>query len=54
VSDYTAHTLHIYLERGILATFNTDNPKIGGVDLQYEYNVAAPAAGLNPENIMTA
>ena len=29
-SDYTTDPLHIYLERGILATINTDNPKIMG------------------------
>ena len=51
VSGYATHPLRIYIERGILATINTDDPKISGIDLQYEYNVAAPAAGLNPENI---
>jgi adenosine deaminase len=29
-------------------------PQSSGIGLQYEYNVAAPAAGLNPENIKTA
>ena len=54
VSGYATHPLRIYIKRGILATINTDDPKISGIDLQYEYNVAAPAAGLNPENIEMA
>ena len=54
VSDYAAHPLSVYIERGILATINTDDPKISGIDLPYEYNVAAPAAGLNPEQIEIA
>ncbi len=54
VSGYATHPLRIYIERGILATINTDDPKISGIDLQYEYNVAAPEAGLSPENIEMA
>lgn len=54
VSDYAAHPLRFFLERGILATINTDNPGISGIDLHYEYQVAAPAAGLNPGLIKTA
>jgi adenosine deaminase len=46
VPDYASHPLRGFLERGLLATINTDAPTICGVDLRYEYEVAAPAAGL--------
>jgi adenosine deaminase len=42
------------LAEGLLATINTDDPVISGIDLAYEYNVAAPAAGLTPGEIRTA
>jgi adenosine deaminase len=46
VPDYASHPLRGFLERGLLATINTDGPTICGVDLCYEYEVAAPAVGL--------
>jgi adenosine deaminase len=46
VPDYPSHPLKIFLEKGIRATINTDDPGISGIDLPYEYNVAAPKAGL--------
>jgi adenosine deaminase len=42
------------LERGILVTLNTDDPGISGIDLRYEYEIAAPRAGLTPEQIRQA
>ena len=42
------------LDRGILATLNTDDPVISGIDLRHEYEVAAPAAGLTPADIRQA
>lgn len=54
VRDYASHPLRAFLERGILATINTDDPGISGIDLDHEYLVAAPAAGLSPEQIATA
>ncbi|MCC6146042.1 MAG: adenosine deaminase [Anaerolineaceae bacterium] len=54
VPDYTSHPLRQFLEQRIMATINTDDPGISGVDLNYEYNVAAPAAGLTPEMIRQA
>jgi adenosine deaminase len=47
VADYAAHPLKQFLAAGLLATINTDDPGISAVDLHYEYNVAAPMAGLN-------
>jgi adenosine deaminase len=54
VSDLANHPIRQFLEQGLLATINTDDPGISGVDLPYEYNVAAPAAGLSPEQIHQA
>ena len=46
VADYATHPLKQFLEAGLLATINTDDPGISAIDLRYEYNVAAPRAGL--------
>ncbi len=54
VSSYATHPLRHFLEQGLLATINTDDPGISGIDLRYEYEVAAPAAGLSPEQIIQA
>ncbi len=47
VSDYAAHPLRFFLEKGLPATINTDDPGISAIDLHYEFNVAAPLAGLS-------
>lgn len=54
VPDYASHPLRLFLERGLPATINTDDPGISGIDLRYEYEVAAPAAGLTAEQIHQA
>ena len=54
VADYASHPLRRFLERGLLATINTDDPGISAIDLSYEYEVAAPAAGLSAEQIRQA
>ena len=54
VPDYPSHPLKIFLELGILATINTDDPGISGIDLPYEYNIAAPKAGLSEVEIRQA
>jgi len=51
--DYASHPAKTFLEKGILYTLNTDDPGISGIDLAYEYNVAAPAAGFTPEQMRT-
>ncbi|MFZ5918935.1 MAG: adenosine deaminase [Chloroflexota bacterium] len=48
VPDYASHPLRRFLDRGLLATINTDDPGISAIDLRHEYEVAAPAAGLTP------
>ena len=54
VPDYANHPLRAFLETGILATINTDDPGISGIDLAHEYQIAAPAAGLSPDQIHQA
>lgn len=54
VKDYPSHPIKQFLEHGILATINTDDPGISGIDLAYEYRVAAPAVGLSAAQIRQA
>jgi adenosine deaminase len=54
VADYAGHPLRIFLQHGLLATINTDDPGISGIDLNYEYEVAAVKAGLSQEQIHQA
>ncbi len=49
VPDYASHPLRRMLEEGLLATINSDDPGISAIDLPYEFNVAAPQAGLSAE-----
>jgi len=51
VADYASHPLKQMLEYGLLATINSDDPGISAIDLPYEFNVAAPKAGLSAEQI---
>jgi adenosine deaminase len=54
VPGFAVHPLKQFLARGLLATINTDDPVISGIDLRHEYDVAAPAAGLTPAEIQQA
>jgi adenosine deaminase len=54
VPDYPSHPLRFFLEQGLLATINTDDPGISAIDLHYEYEVAAVKAGLTGEMIHQA
>ena len=54
VETYSSHPLRQFLEKGLLATINTDDPGISGIDLPYEYNVAAPRSGLTDAQIRQA
>ena len=51
VKDYPSHPLKLFLQHDILATLNSDDPGISAHYLRYEYEHAAPAAGLSPELI---
>ena len=48
VPSLAAHPLAFFLQQGMLASINTDDPVISGIDLAYEFDVAAPAAGITP------
>jgi len=54
VETYSDHPLRQFLENGLLATINTDDPGISGINLAHEFRVAAPAAGLTPQQIRQA
>ncbi|KFC10926.1 adenosine deaminase [Trabulsiella guamensis ATCC 49490] len=54
VSSLTRHPLKTFLEHGILASINTDDPAVQGIDIIHEYDVAAPAAGLSQAQIRQA
>ena len=54
VPDYPSHPLKIFLERGLLASINTDDPAISGIDLAYEYRAAGELAGLDDVQIRQA
>lgn len=54
VSSYAEHPLKTFLAHGILASLNTDNPIMSGIDWPHEVTVAAPAAGLDEREIAQA
>lgn len=54
VSSLSSHPLKTFLQHGILATINTDDPAVQGVELAHEYEVAAPQAGLTAEEMRQA
>ncbi|WP_455810867.1 adenosine deaminase [Pseudomonas graminis] len=54
VASLARHPLKAFLEHGILATINTDDPAVQGIEIGHEYSVAAPAAGLTQAQMRTA
>ncbi len=54
VESLSVHPLKTFLEHGILACLNTDDPAVEGIELPYEYNTAAPMAGLSQHQIRQA
>ena len=54
VADYPSHPLRLFIEKGLLASINTDDPGISAIDLHFEYEVAAPQAGLTSGQIRQA
>jgi adenosine deaminase len=54
VPDYAHHPMRAFMQKGLLATLNTDDPGISAIDLRYEYDVAAPKAGLSEATIRQA
>ncbi|WP_305402921.1 adenosine deaminase [Photobacterium leiognathi] len=54
VSNIKDHPIKPFLDHGILASLNTDDPAVEGIELPYEYEVAAPAVGLSQAQIEQA
>ncbi len=54
VAGYAEHPLKTWLDLGLLATLNTDDPGISPVTLREEFELAAPQAGLTPEDTRKA
>jgi adenosine deaminase len=54
VASYSDHPMRFFLEQDLCATINTDDPGISAIDLPFEYNIAAPRAGLTPPMIRQA
>jgi adenosine deaminase len=54
VADLPSHPLSAMLDSGLAASINTDDPGVSAIDLPYEFEVAAPAAGLSNDQIRRA
>ncbi|KLV07792.1 adenosine deaminase [Photobacterium aquae] len=54
VESFAAHPIKQFLDHGILACLNTDDPAVEGIELPHEYNVAAPQVGLSQAQIRQA
>ena len=54
VGSFEHHPLAVFLRHGVLASINTDDPAVQGIEIANEYNIAAPAAGLTQEEIRQA
>lgn len=54
VESLTTHPLKAFLDHGVLATINTDDPAVQGIELDNEYSHAAAAAGLDLSDIHQA
>ncbi len=54
VESFAAHPLRRFLEAGLMATINTDDPGISAITLKHEFLVAAQAAGLTRQQIQQA
>ena len=54
VAQVTQHPIKTFLEQGILACLNTDDPAVEGIELHHEYQVARNQVGLNPLQLQQA
>lgn len=43
MASLAEHPLKTFLEHGVLASINTDDPAVQCIDIIHEYTVAAPA-----------
>lgn len=54
IADITNHPIKTFLNHGVMASLNTDDPAVEGIELPYEYEVAAIHAGLSLAQIKQA
>lgn len=54
VADYASHPVKPLADQGVMVCLNTDDPGISNIDIAHEYNVAAPATGLNGAQVRQA
>lgn len=54
VADITQHPIKTFLNHGVMASINTDDPAVEGIELPYEYEVAAVNVGLSLVQIKQA
>lgn len=54
VAQVTHHPIKTFLEQGILACLNTDDPAVEGIELHHEYQVARNQVGLNQLQLQQA
>jgi len=54
VKSLAVHPMKQFLAHGLRATLNTDDPTISAIDLKFEFDQAAPAAGLGADEIAQA
>ena len=52
--SYAGHPMKRFLDRGVLASLNTDNPIVSDITWQHEIESAAPAAGLSEADVEQA
>lgn len=51
VASFAKHPIKTFLDHGVLACLNSDDPAVEGIELPHEYEIAATKVGLNQEQI---
>jgi adenosine deaminase len=54
VASFAGHPIKTFLEHGVLACLNSDDPAVEGIELPHEYQIAATKVGLSQEQIRQA
>lgn len=51
VKNYASHPIRQLADSGVRFCLSTDDPGISAIDISHEYDIAAPAVGLNVEQV---
>jgi adenosine deaminase len=54
VASFAEHPIKAFLDHGILACLNTDDPAVEGIELPHEYAIAGSKVGLSQDEIRQA